>query len=140
MQDSRVHSVNQTLYRRECLDDESIIKHHTCDDHWPRLWRGIVPAPRFPVGCWRMSTGVQRPFALHGNNGGDLRSALHPQTILDYAWNDRPLMTSHGAPLQLYSPIKLGYKLTRYLTRMTFTRERPGGYWEDQGYPWFAGL
>ena len=35
---------------------------------------------------------------------------------------------------------QLGYKLTKYLTGMTFTRERPGGYWEDQGYPWFAGV
>jgi DMSO/TMAO reductase YedYZ molybdopterin-dependent catalytic subunit len=23
---------------------------------------------------------------------------------------------------------------------MTFTAERPGGYWEDQGYPWFGGV
>jgi DMSO/TMAO reductase YedYZ molybdopterin-dependent catalytic subunit len=49
-------------------------------------------------------------------------------------------MMNHGAPLRLYSPIKLGYKLTKYLTKVTFTAERPGGYWEDQGYPWFGGL
>jgi DMSO/TMAO reductase YedYZ molybdopterin-dependent catalytic subunit len=47
---------------------------------------------------------------------------------------------NHGAPLRLYSPLKLGYKLTKYLTRMDFTRERPGGYWEDRGYPWFGGI
>ena len=51
-----------------------------------------------------------------------------------------PLTPVHGAPRRLYSPIKLGYKLTKYLTVMTFTRERPGGYWEDQGYPWLGGL
>jgi DMSO/TMAO reductase YedYZ molybdopterin-dependent catalytic subunit len=73
-------------------------------------------------------------------NGWDLKSVMHPQTILAYAYNDRPLMMNHGAPLRLYSPIKLGYKLTKYLTRMTFTRERPGGYWEDRGYPWFGGV
>ena len=73
-------------------------------------------------------------------NGWDLASAMHPQTILAYAYNDRPLMMNHGAPLRLYSPIKLGYKLTKYLTAMTFTRERAGGYWEDRGYPWFAGV
>jgi DMSO/TMAO reductase YedYZ molybdopterin-dependent catalytic subunit len=49
-------------------------------------------------------------------------------------------MMNHGAPLRLYSPIKLGYKLTKYLTGVTFTYERPGGYWEDQGYPWFGGV
>ncbi|HEX9944526.1 MAG TPA: molybdopterin-dependent oxidoreductase [Thermoanaerobaculia bacterium] len=73
-------------------------------------------------------------------NGWDFKSALHPQTILAYAFNDRPLRPDHGAPLRLYSPVKLGYKLTKYLTRMTFTSERPGGYWEDQGYPWLGGV
>jgi DMSO/TMAO reductase YedYZ molybdopterin-dependent catalytic subunit len=73
-------------------------------------------------------------------NGWDLKSAMHPQTILAYAYNDRPLTTMKGAPLRLYSPIKLGYKLTKYLSSMSFTRERPGGYWEDQGYPWLGGI
>ena len=73
-------------------------------------------------------------------NGWDLKSAMHPQTILAYAFNDRPLMPEHGAPVRLYSPIKLGYKLTKYLTAMTFTPKRPGGYWEDQGYPWLGGV
>ncbi len=49
-------------------------------------------------------------------------------------------MPDHGAPLRLCAPHKLGYKLTKYLTTITFTTERPGGYWEDQGYPWFGGV
>jgi DMSO/TMAO reductase YedYZ molybdopterin-dependent catalytic subunit len=73
-------------------------------------------------------------------NGWDMKSAMHPQTILAYAFNDRPLTPDHGAPLRLYAPIKLGYKMTKYLSKVTFTRERPGGYWEDKGYPWLAGL
>ena len=73
-------------------------------------------------------------------NGWDIESAMHPQTILADAFEGRPLGPAHGAPLRLYSPIKLGYKLTKYLTAITFTAEKPGGYWEDQGYPWFAGL
>lgn len=73
-------------------------------------------------------------------NGWDMKSAMHPQTILAWGHNDRVLTPEHGAPLRLYSPIKLGYKLTKYLTRVTFTRDRPGGYWEDQGYPWHAGI
>ncbi|MGH7723848.1 MAG: molybdopterin-dependent oxidoreductase [Candidatus Eiseniibacteriota bacterium] len=73
-------------------------------------------------------------------NGWDLASALHPETILAWGFNDRELMPDHGAPLRLYAPHKLGYKLTKYLTRVTFTVDRPGGYWEDQGYPWFAGV
>jgi DMSO/TMAO reductase YedYZ molybdopterin-dependent catalytic subunit len=73
-------------------------------------------------------------------NGWDLASAMHPQTILADSFNGQPIAADHGAPLRLYSPIKLGYKLTKYLTRVTFTDQKPGGYWEDQGYPWFGGL
>lgn len=73
-------------------------------------------------------------------NGWDMKSALHPETILAYGFNDHFITPEHGAPLRLYAPHKLGYKLTKYLTRITFTAERPGGYWEDRGYPWFAGV
>jgi DMSO/TMAO reductase YedYZ molybdopterin-dependent catalytic subunit len=73
-------------------------------------------------------------------NGWDIESAMHPQTILADSFNGQPITAAHGAPLRLYSPIKLGYKLTKYLTRVTFTDQKPGGYWEDQGYPWFGGL
>jgi DMSO/TMAO reductase YedYZ molybdopterin-dependent catalytic subunit len=74
------------------------------------------------------------------SNGWDMASAMHPQTILAYAMNDNPLPAAHGAPLRLYSPTKLGYKMTKYLVSMTFTAERPLGYWEEQGYPWFGGV
>lgn len=73
-------------------------------------------------------------------NGWEMEAAMHPQTIIAYAFNDRQLGPDHGAPARLYSPVKLGYKLTKYLTRVTFTRERPGGFWEDQGYPWLGGI
>ena len=73
-------------------------------------------------------------------NGWDIESAMHPQTILADAFDGKPITPEHGAPLRLYSPIKLGYKLTKYLTRITFTDQKPGGYWEDRGYPWFGGL
>jgi len=61
-------------------------------------------------------------------------------TILAFAFNNRPLTRERGAPVRLYSPIKLGYKMTKYVSAMSFTRERHGGYWEDQGYPWLAGV
>jgi DMSO/TMAO reductase YedYZ molybdopterin-dependent catalytic subunit len=119
------------------------VKHH-CVEGWTAIatWTGV---PVSVIAAMVEPTAEARyirfdSFDSGYYNGWDLESAMHPQTILAYAWNDRPLMMNHGAPLRLYSPIKLGYKLTKYLTAMSFTRERPGGYWENQGYPWFAGL
>jgi len=119
------------------------VKHH-CVEGWTAIasWAGIpvstiaalvepLPGARY----LRFDSFDENYF-----NGWDLKSAMHPQTILAYAFNDQPLRPDHGAPLRLYSPVKLGYKLTKYLTRMTFTAERPGGYWEDQGYPWLGGI
>ena len=119
------------------------VKHH-CVEGWTAIatWTGV---PLSTVAQLVHPTAAARyirfdSFDQDYSNGWDLASAMHPQTILAYAYNDRPLMMNHGAPLRLYSPIKLGYKLTKYLIKVTFTAERPGGYWEDQGYPWFGGL
>lgn len=119
------------------------VKHH-CVEGWTAVgtWTGV---PVSLVADLVQPTAEARylrfdSFDSRYYNGWDLTSAMHPQTILAYAFNDRPLMADHGAPLRLYSPIKLGYKMTKYLTAMTFTRDRPGGYWEDQGYPWLGGI
>lgn len=69
----------------------------------------------------------------------DLESALHPQTIVAYAIDGRPLDPAHGAPARVHSPVKLGYKNTKYLTQVVFRTDRTGGYWTDQGYEWYGG-
>jgi DMSO/TMAO reductase YedYZ molybdopterin-dependent catalytic subunit len=119
------------------------VKHH-CVEGWTAIgtWTGV---PVSTITALVQPTTEARYLRFDSFDSGyytgwDIPSAMHPQTILAYAWNDRPLMMNHGAPLRLYSPNKLGYKLTKYLTAMTFTRDRPGGYWEDQGYPWFGGI
>lgn len=70
----------------------------------------------------------------------DLDSALHPQTLVVYGQGGAMLTPAYGAPARLYSPVKLGYKSTKYLTRIVFLPERNGGYWSDQGYEWYAGV
>lgn len=69
----------------------------------------------------------------------DLASALHPQTLVAYGLDGRFLGAGHGAPARLHSPIKLGYKCTKYLTRVEFMAQRNGGYWSDRGYEWYGG-
>jgi DMSO/TMAO reductase YedYZ molybdopterin-dependent catalytic subunit len=119
------------------------VKHH-CVEGWTAVgtWTGVPVST--VVGLVEPTAQARYlrfdSFDSGYYNGWDLTSAMHPQTILAYAFNDRPLMMNHGAPLRLYSPVKLGYKMTKYLTAMTFTRDRPGGYWEDRGYPWLAGV
>ena len=70
----------------------------------------------------------------------DLDSALHPQTLIVYGQDGRLLDPAYGAPARVYSPIKLGYKNTKYLTRVVFLPGKNGGYWSDQGYEWYGGV
>ena len=69
----------------------------------------------------------------------DLESAMHPQTLVAYGMDGRMLGAAHGAPARVHSPVKLGYKNTKYLTRIVFMPARNGGYWSDLGYEWYGG-
>ncbi len=69
----------------------------------------------------------------------DMESALHPQTVIAYAKEDMLLTPAYGAPARVYSPTKLGYKNTKYLTKIVFMPQRNGGYWTDLGYEWYGG-
>jgi DMSO/TMAO reductase YedYZ molybdopterin-dependent catalytic subunit len=76
----------------------------------------------------------------------DLVDAVHPQTILAYELNDQPLPVENGAPLRLRIENQLGYKHAKYIQSLEFVAsfeklaQGKGGYWEDQGYEWYAGI
>ena len=76
----------------------------------------------------------------------DLVDAFHPQTILAYDMNDEPLPVAHGAPLRLRVERQLGYKMAKYVMRIeaieSFDKmgRGRGGFWEDRGYEWYAGI
>ncbi|BDL39082.1 molybdopterin-binding protein [Methylorubrum sp. GM97] len=76
----------------------------------------------------------------------DLVDAFHPQTILAYDMNGEALPVSNGAPLRLRVERNLGYKQAKYVMRIEVVESfahiggGKGGYWEDQGYAWYAGI
>lgn len=72
--------------------------------------------------------------------GLDMKSALHPQTLLCYEMNGAPLENIHGAPLRLAVPIKYGIKNLKCVGELRFTNERPPDYWAEQGYDYYAGF
>lgn len=72
--------------------------------------------------------------------GLDMKSAMHPQTLLAYEQNGQPLTNDHGAPLRLVIPTKYGIKNIKRIGLISFTNKKPGDYWAEEGYDWFAGL
>lgn len=72
--------------------------------------------------------------------GLDIKSALHPQTLLAYQQNGKPLSEEHGAPLRLAIPVKYGIKNIKRIGLIQYSAKQPGDYWAEEGYDWFAGL
>ena len=76
----------------------------------------------------------------------DFEDAFHPQTILAYELNDAALPIANGAPIRLRVERQLGYKHAKYVMRIEAVDSFAaiaggnGGYWEDQGYQWYAGI
>jgi DMSO/TMAO reductase YedYZ molybdopterin-dependent catalytic subunit len=75
-----------------------------------------------------------------------MEDAYHPQTILAYGLDGATLPIPNGAPLRLRVERQLGYKMAKYLMSIELVesfahiRGGRGGYWEDQGYEWYAGI
>ena len=131
------------------------ITRHDCVEGWsaigqwqgPRLGAlldlaGLRPEARYIVfHCADLYHG--RPYY----ESIDLIDAFHPQTILAWQMNGKPLEEQHGAPLRLRVERQLGYKHAKFVTRIEAVASLhgiyggKGGYWEDQGaYAWYAGI
>lgn len=119
------------------------VRHH-CVEGWTAVasWQGVAMAELAArAGADRRARFVEfRSFDDGYWSSWDRESALHAQTILAYGMNGSALEPGHGAPLRLYAAVKLGYKMVKYLTAVNFLPEATGGYWEDQGYEWYAGV
>jgi DMSO/TMAO reductase YedYZ molybdopterin-dependent catalytic subunit len=122
---------------------EMRVQHH-CVEGWSAVaaWQGVrVSEIAKLVGMDPHVKYVEfKSFDSDYWSSWDLGSSLHPQTLLAYGMNGHPLYPEHGAPLRLYSAVKLGYKNVKYLTEVNFLPDKTGGYWENQGYDWFAGV
>lgn len=144
-----------TLAALRAMPLQTQITRHDCVEGWSAIgkWRGVrladVIAAARPKAdaryaiftCYdRDEQGSQYYESL------DLVQAAHPQTVLALDLNDKPLDPDHGAPVRLRIPTQLGYKSAKWVARIelaaTFAAQGlgRGGYWEDQGYEWYAGI
>jgi DMSO/TMAO reductase YedYZ molybdopterin-dependent catalytic subunit len=116
---------------------------HVCVEGWSMIvkWGG-TPLRDFlrHVGANLNAKFIAVESADEYYTSYDMPSALHPQTLLCYEAYGKPLTLGHGAPLRITMPTKLGYKSAKWIEKLIVTNDEWGGYWEDQGYDWFAGI
>jgi len=135
--------------------DHTQITRHDCVEGWSAIgkWRGVPlatvlamaqpkPAARYCVfHCFDVDQSGEFYY-----ESLDLHQAAHPQTVLALDLNDKPLDPDHGAPVRLKIPTQLGYKSAKWVKRIELVADfktisgGAGGYWEDQGYEWYAGI
>jgi DMSO/TMAO reductase YedYZ molybdopterin-dependent catalytic subunit len=144
-----------TLADLKAMPARTQITRHDCVEGWSAIakWKG-VPLEEI---AQRVKPGrAARYVVFHcmdRDDSGelyyesiDLVDARHPQTILAYEMNGALLPVAHGAPLRLRVETQLGYKMAKYIRRIEFVADLKkiaqgkGGYWEDRGYEWYAGI
>jgi len=133
------------------------ITRHDCVEGWSCIgkWKGVQlgrvlrqvglqPKARYVV--FRCADQGPGSSATKYYESIDLHAAFHPQTILAYEMNDQVLPVAHGAPVRVRVERQLGYKMAKYLMRIQLVESfgdiegGRGGYWEDEGYAWYAGI
>jgi DMSO/TMAO reductase YedYZ molybdopterin-dependent catalytic subunit len=63
-----------------------------------------------------------------------MEKAMHPDTILAYEMNGRPLPLLHGAPLRVITPGWMADSCTKWLTDITVQAEEAKGYYMQSAY------
>jgi DMSO/TMAO reductase YedYZ molybdopterin-dependent catalytic subunit len=132
-----------TVDQIHALPEQEIIIKHICVEGWDYIgqWSG----PNLRQFLTRIGADLTAKYiAFHSNDDYmeciDMASALHPQTILATKYAGEPITDPYGAPLRLRTAVKLGYKNAKWIRAIEVTNTYPDGFWEKQGFNWFAGL
>ena len=148
-----------TLAQLKAMPARTQITRHDCVEGWSAIgkWTGVPLAAvlaavkpkaeaRFVVfHCADAFPGAGGEKEAYYESI-DMDDAYHAQTILAYGLNGQELPVLNGAPLRLRVERQLGYKHAKYIMRLELVAsfddigDGKGGYWEDHGYQWYAGI
>lgn len=148
-----------SLAELQAMPARTQITRHDCVEGWSCIakWTGVPlahvldqakpkPAARFVVFQCYDTIAKSLSGEVKYYESIDLLDARHPQTILAYGLNGETLPVANGAPLRVRVERQLGYKMAKYVHTIELTDTLDGygggkgGYWEDNGYDWFAGI
>lgn len=128
------------------LPKTEIIFDFKCIEGWDQVthWGGVrfsdfIKAFGLEAEAGKRFTGLSTPNEEY-YVGIDRKSMLHPQTLLCYEMNGKPLPVANGFPLRLIIPVKYGVKHLKCIGHIYFSNERLPDYWYERGYDYFCGL
>ena len=144
-----------SLAQLKALPSRTQITRHDCVEGWSAIgkWTGVPlsevltrvrPRPEARYVVFHCADPMDDGELYYESI--DLEDAFHPQTLLAYELNGAALPVANGAPVRLRVERQLGYKMAKYVMRLELVasfanfRGGQGGYWEDRGYEWYAGI
>ncbi|HEY2476186.1 MAG TPA: molybdopterin-dependent oxidoreductase [Candidatus Cybelea sp.] len=137
------------------MPQTSEITRHDCVDGWSAIarWGGVrlsellaIAGPRKDARYIVFYCMDRDERSIQYYESLDLDQANHPQTLLALRMNGASIPLDYGAPVRLRVPTQLGYKSAKWVQHIevvgTFAKlyGGNGGYWEDRGYEWYAGI
>jgi DMSO/TMAO reductase YedYZ molybdopterin-dependent catalytic subunit len=150
------HPRSYSLDELRALPSRTQITRHDCVEGWSAIgkWKGarlaaLLDEVKPKAAARYVVFHCADPMDSDGKRyyeSIDMDDARHPQTLLAYELNDRTLPIANGAPIRLRVERQLGYKMAKYVMAIELVDSfgdiggGKGGYWEDLGYEWYAGI
>jgi DMSO/TMAO reductase YedYZ molybdopterin-dependent catalytic subunit len=145
-----------SLGELRAMPSRTQITRHDCVEGWSAIgkWKGVQlsrvleqvkPHPSAKYVVFHCADPMDETGARYYESI-DMDDAWHVQTLLAYELNDEPLPIKNGAPIRVRVERQLGYKMAKYIMQIELVDRLDniaggkGGYWEDQGYEWYAGI
>ncbi|HLI96130.1 MAG TPA: molybdopterin-dependent oxidoreductase [Candidatus Baltobacteraceae bacterium] len=149
------HPQHLSLSQLQHLMNVTQITRHDCVEGWSAIakWQGVRLADVLALARPRPNARYVVFYSFDRDSNDtqyyeslSLEQAAHPQTLLALRQNGKPITPDRGAPVRLRIPTQLGYKSAKWVYRLQMVASLKdlyggkGGYWEDQGYEWYAGV
>jgi DMSO/TMAO reductase YedYZ molybdopterin-dependent catalytic subunit len=135
-----------SLDELKALPKTEIVFDFKCIEGWSQVshWGGVkfsdfVVKYQLQDQTKLLFTGLRTPDGAY-YVGIDNKSMMHPQTLLCYELNGKPLPMNQGYPLRLIIPVKYGVKHLKRIGTVNFSNVRPPDYWYERGYDYYCGL
>ncbi len=135
-----------TLDDLKKIPKQELVFDFKCVEGWSQVsWWGGIKFSDF-VKYYHLDKQAEMGYAAFATPdkkyyvGIDMPSAMHPQTLLCYEMNGKPLPLNQGYPLRLIIPVKYGIKNIKLIGTLSFSNQRPKDYWAERGYDYYAGL
>jgi len=151
------HPLSLSLAELRAMPSRTQITRHDCVEGWSAIgkWKGAplnallekaIPKKEARFVVFHCADPMEPDGSSPYYESIDMDDAHHPQTLLAYDLNGKTLPVPNGAPVRLRVERQLGYKHAKYVMRIELVDSfekiagGKGGYWEDQGYEWYAGI